>query len=75
MTGLGLNIFLWVVFLLFLFAGAFLAFSETAVIALDRVKLRHFVQGGKRKAKAAEWLKQNPRQFLGIVLIGTNKVV
>lgn len=75
MTELVLHIFLWVAFLLFLLASAFFSFSETAVIALDRVKLRHLVQEGKRKAKAAEWLKQNPRQFFGVVLIGTNIAV
>jgi putative hemolysin len=75
MTGIALHIFLWMVFLVFLFLAAFFAFSETAVIALDRVKLRHLVQKGKRKAKAAEWLKENPRQFFGVVLIGTNVAV
>ncbi len=70
-----LSVLLWAVFLLSLFLAGFFAFSETAVIALDRVKLRHLSQAGNRRAKAAEWLKENPRYFFGIILLGTNLAV
>ena len=69
------DILLWVAFILFLFVSAFFSFSESSIIALDRVKLRYLVQGGNRRADAAEWLKHNPRQFFGIILIGNNLAV
>ena len=41
----GVGISLWVLFAVFLFAAAFFALSEIAVIALDRVKLRYMEIG------------------------------
>ncbi len=75
MSALVTEIILWVAFLVFLFAASFFALSETAVIAIDRVRLRYLVQSGSKRAVAVEWLKNNPRQFFGIILFGTNVAV
>jgi CBS domain containing-hemolysin-like protein len=61
--------------LLFLLAASFFALSETAIIALDRVRLRYLVKSGNRRAKAVEWLKDHPRHFFGIILLTTNMAV
>jgi len=75
MTAPLLDILLWVVFMLFVFMSAFFSFSESAIIALDRVRLKYLIQTGNKRADAAEWLKHNPRQFFGIILIGTNSAI
>ena len=69
------NILLWAGFILFLFAAAFFAFSESAYVALDRVRLMQLAQAGRRRAITLSQLKNNPSQFFGIILLGTNIAV
>ena len=71
MTGL----LLWAVFILFLFATAFFGFSESSYVALDRVRLMQLAQAGRRRAIIVEKLKNDPRQFFGLILLGTNIAV
>jgi len=70
-----IDVLLWAAFIVFLFAAGFFAFSESAYLALDRVRLRHMAQAGSRRAVLAERLKENPRQFFGIILLGTNLAI
>ena len=62
-------------FFVFLLAAGFFNLSETAIIALDRVKLRQLAQNGGRRAASVEWLKDNPRHFFGFILLATNLAV
>jgi CBS domain containing-hemolysin-like protein len=55
----------------FLFA-AFFAGSETAIIASDRIRLRHLAEKGDRRAILLMRYIDNPEYFLSIVLVGTN---
>lgn len=55
----------------FLVAG-FFAGAETAMIAADRVKIRHLAAKGNKAAGAVLELFANPGYFLSLVLVGTN---
>ena len=52
--------------------AAFFAGSETALLATDRIRLRHRASKGDRRAKLLLQYIANPEYFLSIVLVGTN---
>lgn len=52
--------------------AAFFAGSETAIIASDRIRLRHLAKKGDRRAIVLLKYIDNPEYFLSIVLVGTN---
>jgi len=52
--------------------AAFFAGSETAIIASDRIKVRHLADKGDRRASLLLKYIDNPEYFLSIVLVGTN---
>ncbi|MBI4437224.1 MAG: HlyC/CorC family transporter [Candidatus Omnitrophica bacterium] len=56
----------------FVLLGGFFAGSETALISLNRVKLRHLAESGNRNAQAIQKLLEDPDQVLITMLIGTN---
>ena len=58
-------------FILILCVGFFTS-SETAYLALPRLKLRSMVEQGRRNAKKVAALKANMDRLLTTVLIGTN---
>ena len=60
------------VFLIIL--SAFFSASETAMMALNRYRLKHLADSGHRGAKAAHRLLQEPDRLLGTVLFGNNLV-
>jgi putative hemolysin len=51
---------------------AFFAGAETAIIAADRVKIRHLAAKGNKPAGAVLALFADPGYFLSLVLVGTN---
>jgi putative hemolysin len=57
----------------FAFVGAaFFAGAETAIIAADRIRIRHLARQGNRQARELLKFIENPEYFLSIVLVGTN---
>ena len=52
--------------------ASFFAGSETAIIASDRIRLRHLADKGDRRAKLVLKYIGSPEYFLSIVLVGTN---
>ncbi|MCZ6560286.1 MAG: HlyC/CorC family transporter [Gammaproteobacteria bacterium] len=54
-----------------LLLSAFFSGSETALMGLNRYKLRHNAREGHRGAKQAEHLLQRPDRLLGVILLGT----
>ena len=62
-----------VLFVLFLFS-AFFSGSETALMALNRYRLRHLANDGHRGAKQAQKLLKNPDRLIGLILLGNNVV-
>ncbi len=52
-----------------LLAAAFLAGSETALMSLNRYRLRHAAQAGDRGARLAEGLLAKPDRLIGLILL------
>nr|WP_207124074.1 HlyC/CorC family transporter [Halorhodospira abdelmalekii] len=48
--------------------------SETALMSLNRYRMRHLARGGSRGARIAERLLQRPDRVLGVILLGNNFV-
>ncbi|AHE97357.1 HlyC/CorC family transporter [Thioalkalivibrio paradoxus] len=60
-------------FLLFLLS-AFFSGSETALMALNRYRMRHKAQLGHRGASLAARLLERPDRLIGLILLGNNFV-
>ena len=54
--------------------SAFFSGSETALMSLNRYKLRHKARTGHRGAKLAEALLARPDRLIGLILLGNNAV-
>ena len=54
--------------------SAYFASSETAMMRLNRYRLRHFVKEGHRGARKVHELLQRPDRLLGVILLGNNLV-
>jgi Mg2+/Co2+ transporter CorB len=64
-----LNYFIALLIFLILLS-AFFAGSETALMALNRYRLRHLAKNGNRGAQFAERLLQRPDRLIGMILLG-----
>ncbi len=66
------------VLLIFVFVltalSAYFSSSETAMIALNRYRLKHLVKQKHRGARKANRLLRRPDRLLGVILIGNNLV-
>ncbi len=58
--------------LILVVVSAFFSSSETAMMALNRYRLRHAANTGNRGAKRASKLLERPDKLLGLILIGNN---
>ncbi len=54
--------------------SGFFSSSETAMMALNRYRLRHLVKTGHKGATRASKMLQRPDKLLGLILIGNNLV-
>ena len=52
--------------------SAFFSGSETALMRLNRYRLRHKAKAGHRGAKLAEKLLEQPDRLIGLILLGNN---
>lgn len=57
-----------------IFISAYFSGSETAMMALNRYRLRHLAQKNKKGAQYALQLLQKPERLIGLILIGNNLV-
>jgi len=57
-----------------IFLSAFFSGTETALIALNRYRLRHKARSGHRGARFAESLLQRPDRLITLILFGNNLV-
>ena len=64
---LGLLVILIVVLLVL---SAFFSATETALMSVNRYRLRHQARSGHRGARVAEWLLQRPDRLIGLILLG-----
>jgi len=54
--------------------SAFFSGSETALMSIDRLRVKYLVQKKRPKAKRLEALIENPDRLLGTILVGNNLV-
>jgi Mg2+/Co2+ transporter CorB len=54
--------------------SAFFSGSETALMALNRYRMRHMAQSGHRGARRAQRLLEKPDRLIGLILLGNNFV-
>jgi Mg2+/Co2+ transporter CorB len=54
--------------------SAFFSATETALLSLNRYRLRHQARSGERRARLAEWLLQRPDRLIGLILLGNTAV-
>ena len=59
---------------LMLLISAFFSAAETAMMSLNRYKLRHLAKSKHKGAMRVEKLLQRPDRLLGLILIGNNLV-
>jgi Mg2+/Co2+ transporter CorB len=57
-----------------LLTSAFFSASETAMMAINRYRLRHAAESGVRGAMRAQALLDNTDKLLGVILLGNNLV-
>ena len=67
----------WVLFVILavlIACSAFFSSSETAMMALNRYRLKNLADKGHRSAKLASRLLEQPDRLLGVILLGNNLV-
>ena len=73
----GPDVPVWILLVSILFLTAFSAYfsgTETAMMALNRYRLRHLVKQKNRRARKANRLLRRPDRLLGVILVGNNLV-
>ena len=55
-----------------LFLSAFFSSTETALMRLNRYRLRHRAKSGLRTARLTESLLEHPDRLIGLILLGNN---
>jgi Mg2+/Co2+ transporter CorB len=68
LTGLFFTLFILIVL------SAFFSGSETALLTMNRYKLRHLADQGHRGARLARTLLERPDRLIGLILLGNNFV-
>ena len=63
-----------VLLVILLAMSGFFSMSETALMALSKIRIRHMVEDGVKGAKLVEKLSEDPSRLLGAILIGNNIV-
>ncbi len=65
---------LFFILLLLLILSAYFSSSETAMMSLNRYRLRHMTKHKHKGAMRASGLLENPERLMGVILIGNNFV-
>ncbi|MFP4079400.1 MAG: HlyC/CorC family transporter [Ectothiorhodospira sp.] len=73
MNELPLSVLALVLVALF-FCSAFFSGSETALMSLNRYRMRHLAQAGHGGARRAQRLLEEPDRLIGLILLGNNFV-
>lgn len=61
-----------VTLIILLMLSAFFSMSETALMSLNKIRIRHMIEEGVPGAKLVEKLTEDPNKLLGAILIGNN---
>lgn len=62
------------VILVLVILSAFFSGSETALISVGKIRIKHLADSGNKDAKRLVKLLENPEQFLAAILVGNNIV-
>ncbi|MEJ2321914.1 MAG: HlyC/CorC family transporter [Gammaproteobacteria bacterium] len=65
---------LFTLLIFLLMCSAFFSSSETALMMLNRYRLKHLVEEGHRGARRALRLLETPERLIGLILLGNNFV-
>ncbi len=60
--------------ILLILLSAFFSSSETALMSINRYRLRHLAQQGRKSAVRAQKLLAEPDKLIGVILLGNNFV-
>ncbi|MCZ6826482.1 MAG: CNNM domain-containing protein, partial [Gammaproteobacteria bacterium] len=60
------------ILIVLLILSAFFSSSETALMSINRYRLRHRSRSGHRGAQLAEALLKRPDRVIGLILLGNN---
>ncbi|MFL2560124.1 MAG: HlyC/CorC family transporter [Gammaproteobacteria bacterium] len=71
MNNISTEILFFILIILFLLS-AFFSGSETALMSINKYKMRHQAKLNNAGAKAAKKLLENPDKLLGVILLGNN---
>lgn len=63
-----------IVLLILIAMSSFFSMSETALMSISKIRLRHMAEEGVPNAKLVEKLLEDPNKLLGAILIGNNIV-
>lgn len=66
--------FLLILLVMLLLFSAFFSASESAFLSFSRIRLRHLVHKGDKRAKFLQDLLKRPDRLLGTILVGNNFV-
>lgn len=66
------QLFLLILLAVLLVFSAFFSASETAFLSFSRIRLRHLIRQGDKRAKLLQGLLKRPDQLLGTILVGNN---
>lgn len=67
-------IFQLVILIILICLSSFFSASETALLSLSKIRLKHMVKEEVKNAKSIEHLLENPNKLLGTILVGNNIV-
>ena len=69
------HVFLMIIFLVLLLASsAFFSGSETALMAISKLRLRHLAEAKPSKVRLVERILKSPERLIGTILLGNNLV-
>lgn len=63
-----------VLLFILVFLSSFFSASETSLMSLNKIRLRHMVENDVKNAKKTEQLLESPNKMLGSILLGNNAV-
>ena len=63
-----------ILLVILLVLSGFFSMSETALMSLSKIRIRHMVEEGVKGSKLVEKLIEDPNRLLGAILIGNNIV-
>ena len=71
---IGGNFWQIIILIMLIFGSAYFSGSETALMSLSKIRIRHMVEEEVKGAKMIQKLIQNPNNLLGTVLVGNTVI-